>query len=71
MPAELRSARELAGSFNKKLSQPEGARPFALRAIAIISGTVTPSPPGNPRGSLISNCQTGDILIGRLHAQAG
>ena len=32
-----------------------------------ISRTVTPHPPRNPPGSVISNWQRGDILIGRLH----
>src|SRR4029077_10445325 len=28
------------------------------------------TPPGDPRGSVISNWQRGDILIGRLHVKA-
>jgi hypothetical protein len=69
MPAELQSTRELAASFNKKLSQPKGTRPVALRAIAIIRRTVTPDTPRKSPGSVISNWQRGDILIGYLHVK--
>jgi len=48
MPAELRSTRELAGSFNKQLPHPKGTCPVALRAIATIPRTVAQISPKYP-----------------------
>jgi hypothetical protein len=49
-------------------SDPHHAAPPAAPAPHRSSAEPSPqTPPGNPRASVISNWQTGDILIGRLH----
>src|SRR6516162_9786524 len=50
------------------VADPNPAAPRAAAAPHRSSAEPSPhTPPGNPRGSVISNWHTGDILIGRLH----